>query len=300
MGCWNKTCGLSNLPILHGERTYVFVMEQVNSVGDHCYSTHLYRPVLLPFESTYNDYGGGEDSSGVGFDLIMAGLKKSLIEMPVGENPYHDIAVTKDAFDEELFFESVHERRLKTTDDYGKPQNIEFTMFRKDIVDAILDTYVIEDYVGPDKGTTGYKNSYVTYKFADLIADIPMLISALKDRYAGRYDMMGMGSIVVPSTIDTHLRVWLRNNESYRFSSLIYINELLVDMLEAGDDQRAVELLTEHLKAIFVNNFMEITRKSWMPQCGEGSQYQDPAPYRVLMAAMDYMLKQIEKDEDDE
>jgi hypothetical protein len=275
-------------------------MEQVNSVEDHCYSTHLYRPVLLPFESTYNDYGGGEDSSGIGFDLIMAGLKKSLIEMPIGENQYHDIAVTKAAFDEELFFESVHERRLKTTDDYGKPQNIGFVMMRKDLVDAILDTYVIEEYVGPDKGTTGYKNSYITYKFADLIADIPMLISALKDSCDGRYDMMGMGSIVVPSTIDAHLRAWLRNNESYRFSSLIYINELLVDMLEAGDDQRVLELLTEHVKSLFINNFMEITRKSWMPQCGEGSQYQDPAPYRVLMAAMDYMLKQIEKDADAE
>ena len=300
MGCWNKTCGLSNLPILHGERTYVFVMERENKVDSHCYSTHLYRPVLLPFESTYNDYGGGEDSSGIGFGLIMAGLKKSLIEMPEGENKYHDIAVTKAAFDEELFFDSVHERRLKTTDYYGKPRNIEFTMFRKDVVDAILNTYVIEEYVGENQGTTGYKNSYTTYKFADLIADIPMLISALKDRYAGRYDMMGMGGIVVPSTIDTYLRVWLSNNESCRFSRLIYINEVLCDMLEKGDDQRAVELLTEHLKAIFVNNFMEITRKSWMPQGGEGSQNQDPAPYRVLMAAMDKVLTKIENPNDEE
>lgn len=36
--------------------------------------------MLLPFERTYNDYGGGEDSLGIGFDLIMAGLTK--IENP--------------------------------------------------------------------------------------------------------------------------------------------------------------------------------------------------------------------------
>jgi hypothetical protein len=76
MGCWNKTCGLSNLPILHGERTYVFVMEQVNSVGDHCYSTHLYRPVLLPFESTYNDYGGGEDEHFRADEILCEVLEK--------------------------------------------------------------------------------------------------------------------------------------------------------------------------------------------------------------------------------
>jgi len=32
-----------------------------------------------------------------------------------------------------------------------------------------------------------------------------------------------------------------------------------------------------------------------MPQCGEGSQYQPPDPYRVLMAAMDQVLKKHEK-----
>jgi hypothetical protein len=29
MGCWNKTCGLTNLPIMCGEKTYVFVLERV-------------------------------------------------------------------------------------------------------------------------------------------------------------------------------------------------------------------------------------------------------------------------------
>lgn len=28
MGSWNKTCGLTNLPIMCGEKTYVFVLER--------------------------------------------------------------------------------------------------------------------------------------------------------------------------------------------------------------------------------------------------------------------------------
>ena len=103
MGCWNKTCGLTNLHITAGQKAYVFVLEKRDDDNDsHCYSTHLYRPLLLPFETTYNDYGGGEDSTGVAFPLIMEGIKQRLHEMELGENEYHDIAVTKEAFGEEV------------------------------------------------------------------------------------------------------------------------------------------------------------------------------------------------------
>lgn len=29
MGCWNKTCGISNLFIEAGEKVYVFALEQI-------------------------------------------------------------------------------------------------------------------------------------------------------------------------------------------------------------------------------------------------------------------------------
>ena len=53
MGCWNKTCGLTNLHIKAGERAYVFVLEK-DEDDSHCYTTHMYKPLLLPFETTYN------------------------------------------------------------------------------------------------------------------------------------------------------------------------------------------------------------------------------------------------------
>jgi len=301
MGCWNKTCGPSNLPILHGEWTYVFVMEQVNSVDSHCYSTHLYRPVLLPFETTYDDYGGGEDSSGIGFGLIMAGIRERLVELPVVENTIHDIAVTRDAFDESLFFESVHEGRLLVAG-RDKPNRVEYTMMRKDVVDTILDTYVIEKYVGDNQGTTGHHNSYIHYRFADIAAEIPDLVAALKERFAGNYDMMrNLGeTIIIPRGFEfKYLRDWM-GDDSYRYSRLARIVTFLAMLLQDGNEQRAAELLTEHLKARFINYFMEITRKSWIPQSGEGSQDQDLAPYRVLMAAMGQVIKKHENPDDEE
>ena len=184
MGSWNKTCGLSNLPILAGEQTYVFVLEQELDISSHCYSTHLYRPALLSFESTYNDCGGGEDSKGIGFDIIMNGIQSCLVEMPLGENEYHDIAVSKAAFNEELFFDSVREGRLYVTNYTGGSNRVEFTMFRKDIVDKIVETRVIKKYVGKGAGTTGYDNSYVTYKFSDLVAEIPEVMNLIAEHYS--------------------------------------------------------------------------------------------------------------------
>jgi hypothetical protein len=44
-------------------------------------------------------------------------------------------------------------------------------------------------------------------------------------------------------------------------------------------------ILTEHIRGIFIDAFMERTRKSWIPAGHEGSQSQDAEPYRVLIEA---------------
>lgn len=289
MGCWNKTCGLSNLPIFAGEQTYVFVLEKSSkgSSDRHCYSTHLYHPLLVPFVSTYNDYGAGENSTGIGFELAMASLKKNLIEMPLGENPFHDIAVTRAAFDEDSFFQSVSEGRLFVTGWDGDRQ-IEYVMFRKDVVDTVLDNHVITEWVGEGKGTTGYKNCYVTYKFADIVREIPATVALIKERHNHR-EMPAFGG--PPDAIrDTRIGKWMSYKDTYRYSSIIRVWEVVSDYINAGDTVAIELLLTEFLRGCFVDSFMESTRKSWIPQCGEGSQAEDFSAYRTLNAAMEKIM----------
>ncbi len=192
MGCWNKTCGLSNLHITAGTSVYGFVLEK-NKHYDHCYSTSLFSPLLLPFESTYDDYGGGEDSSGPALDIIMGALKRQLVEMEVGDNEYHDIAVKRDDFTPEKFFEAVHEDRMFIQ--HGSEQRpVYFTMFRKDIVDHILENRRIEDYVGGGKGTIakwGDEKNYIRYKFADIAASVRPLLAKMIEDVEGREYMRG-------------------------------------------------------------------------------------------------------------
>lgn len=308
MGCWNKTCGLSNLHIKHGDEVYVFVLEENTDKTERCYSTAFWRPVLLPFVSKYNDYGGGEESSGAGFQLIMDSVANQLTEMGEGKNKYHDIPVKKEGFGEEQFFEAVHEHRLFTTNYRGGQSVIDFVMMRKDVVDHILENRVIEKYVGEGHGTSGYGSSYITYKFEDILKDLPEFMDKLDtiaDREAATRNpelieaLMGVmssgGLGVFGYNHSNKVNAWLRG-DTYRYSSIVSAQSTVLDLLKNGNRADAESLVIDLLKGYYINGFMEYTRKNWGPAGHEGSQGEDPDGYRVLISAMTHVLD-VEKTE---
>jgi len=63
MGCWNGTCGLSNLPIHAGEPVvaYLVAVSQHIDPNGSCYSMEPAYPVSLPIRARYNDYGSIEE-----------------------------------------------------------------------------------------------------------------------------------------------------------------------------------------------------------------------------------------------
>jgi hypothetical protein len=292
MGCWNKTCGLSNLHITAGTPVYVFVLEK-NKSYDHCYSTSLFSPLLLPFESVYDDYGGGEDSSGPALDYIMNMIKKDLVEMEVGENQYHDIEVKREGFTPEKFFEAVHEDRLSIQGRRAEPTQLYFTMMRKDIVDDILANRTIEDYVGDGKGTCGYGNNYVKYKFADIVADIrPLLNDAMEivsniDKELLSLKMFSGLDYMFDQDYENKVLKWMRG-DSYRYSRIVDMKQVISKGLEIGtvdSINKVAALLEEYLKGIYIDGFMHSARKTWIPGGHEGSQSMSGGALRLLGAA---------------
>jgi hypothetical protein len=306
MGCWNKTCGLSGLHIFAGSPVYVFVLER-NKKYDPCYSTGVFTPLLLPFESEYNDYGAGENSSGVALDYIMNSIRDQLVELPQGENPYHDIAVSRDNWGIEQFFEAVHKDRLSIQGRYTEPTELYFTMFRRDVVDAILANREIEDYVGDGKGTGGWGNNYVYYRFADIAASVRPLLEKLQE------DIGQLESVWARSMVFDRLRDyredflaarWMQY-DSYRYSRVVDIKELAYKALDTGTQESLDQfetLLIEHLKAVYLDSFMITVRKSWIPGGHEGSPSADADGYRLLcntvIACLD--AEQEEEEDDDE
>jgi hypothetical protein len=288
MGSWNNTCGLSNLHITSGTPVYVFVLEK-NTHYNPCYSTSLFSPLLLPFESTYDDYGGGEDSHGVALDLIIEGIKNELVEMEVGKNQYHDIAVKKEGFTPEKFFEAVREDRLKIRSYRNEEKPVYFTMFRKDIVDDILDTRVTKEYVGNGKGTCGWDNNYIKVRFADIAANVRPLLEKLvldnegKDEYMTAFIMDK-----IHNYRDDFLAAQWLNGDGHRYSRLVDIKRLIGEAVAKGtfESVNNIEpLIVEHLKGVYIDSFMHDARKIWIPGGHEGSQGYSGGALRILSAA---------------
>ena len=305
MGSWNKTCGLSNLPIMGGEDTYVFVLERVNTIDDHCYSAHLYRPLLLPFEITYNDYGGGENLGGAALPVIMKALETHLVEVPQGENEYHDIAVMRKDWSPELFFRAVREHRLQISHPLHGPTQIEFVMMRRDVLDDLIMNYEFEEYVGRGKGMSGHDNSYVRYTFGDVVADVEPLLAHMRrilqdEKWVfGRMHMV-LHQLLEQEGVANRAAQWLRHDLGYRYSSgLLHIRDHILEVLMQAETLTACELMIGHLKGMFVDTFMESTRKSWIPGGQEGSQSQDYAPYRALMHSMNKVMEARDADWDE-
>lgn len=296
MGCWNKTCGLSNLFINSGTPVYVFALQRNKKVDSLCYSTPFYSPLLLPFESEYNDYGGGENSSGPALTLIMDAIKEKLVEVEVGDNQYHDIAVKKADFGEELFFEAIHEDRLQVKiHSMAEPTDVGFVMFRKDVVDDVIANWQREEYVGDSKGTTGYDNNYIIYGFRDIVADLPEFLDRLEEKlnedeesglslrfFGGISELFKWGD---PNKVGK----WMRG-DNYRYSKILDINEVVIDLMQEGKRKEAQDLLIEHLKAKYIDGFMHATRRVWIPGAHEGSQEQEHHGYRIMNAAIAKVL----------
>jgi len=316
MGCWNGTCGLSGLPIIQGEEIYVFPI--VESTSDSfCYATALYQPTIAPFRAIYNDYGAGEECSGPALDLIISSIREKLIELEVGENKCHDIAVKREVFDVDMFFEAVHEKRLRITNPLKhypdqKPYNeIFFTMVRKDIVDRLwnewtYDMWKRKDYSIPEGFETDqYYVKNVTYaKLATMIPHFMEFcdnkVNPLSEKmndiikkddpdYAEKFERLN----------DFYKRHYFFNNREHLlsdtfghafgtdyagggFARLANFGDTAIATYLSGDKEGAYTLMQEAMIGSMVNSFMESTRKVWLPVMHQGSQSEEYSEYKLM------------------
>lgn len=314
MGSWNNTCGLTNLPIHSGEAVYVFPIKErdLSKYRSHCYSTALYQPMIIPFTSKYNDYGGGEDSSGPSFDLFIEELRRELVELEVGENQYHDIAVKREGFGEEEFFNAIHENRLFVKGFGTTDRPVFFTMVRKDVVDRMWNEWTFDMYKGKDTEvppgfeTDKYYIKNVTYeKLASLLPEFIANISNKfmsmdkSDKLAQRYIRRSLFTSEDgnQSILESTFRVF----ENYEFWDLINGRECIFNYIEAGELDKALEFTRNFMVGVMVNSMMESTRRVWLPVMHMGSQSEEHAEYRLLHKLANDVIDARESEyEDDE
>ena len=151
-----------------------------------------------------------------------------------------------------------------------------------------------EDYVGEGKGTCGWENNYIRYGFKDILADLPNFIDRVSKHLKGNDDQLNFRfftgfDTIFPYDDPNKATKWIRSNDC-RYSRLINIKEIVVSYLENNQRQELEAILTEYLKGVYIDGFMHMTRKSWIPGAHEGSQSQEHHGYRVLISAMEQAL----------
>jgi hypothetical protein len=178
MGSFNFVCAVSGLPIVAGDAVKYILLEQIStSRGWTCYIDDRWAPRIFPVSAEYNDYGSIENiKHSLASDLSIEVLKRDLVELDVGKNEYHDLAVKKTMTFEELL-RPAWEGRLEVKPDHIERRIVEQTMIREDVWNSLLSMSFRSWYENKHLNLSDYKQHAIDYyndlkKFADEEAKI--------------------------------------------------------------------------------------------------------------------------------
>lgn len=88
MGCWNETCGMTQMPICGGDPVRLFLIVEngyPRGSRDVCisYGTELWRPFGIPLKGTYDEYGRIENiEEDCMSDFLLESLREMVVEVP--------------------------------------------------------------------------------------------------------------------------------------------------------------------------------------------------------------------------
>lgn len=121
MGHFSQTCLISHLPITGGTPIRVCLLSSSPYAhSDRHGEAWSFRSI--PFRAEYNDYGSIENvhpEDQILVDLALAQFNRDAVEIPQGDNPYHDPPVTR-GMPEEGWWDALWEGRLRVRESYEK------------------------------------------------------------------------------------------------------------------------------------------------------------------------------------
>jgi len=293
MGCWNETCGVTQLPIKEGDKIRAFILVdntykgKVRGGGNY-YPHDEWVPLGISIPGTYDDYGGIEgivenETTQLMVELIkegwvIEGEDKSRYGIPdTGELKLADI------------LNGIERGAAKYS-----------TMCRRDKTLGIV--YVLEEVYQSMMnfnpiGIHFIKPEYQYKPGKDIFNE------DLKDWYEKALEDFAS----LPPEND-RTRIFFRMATADIFSGHYRDNELchvlrnkFVELIEAGTpfDDAKVQMWCESLwEMTHFQSMMQRARKFWHPQCGKGSQDQDLDIHKKLQEAVSCVIMKRESDDE--
>lgn len=244
MGCWNGTCGISQLPIIEGERVILFPLTKNlrgdNEGGGYCYSDNQYKPISIPIFGTYDDYGKVYNVDNIGdvvYRQFCSMLKKKEINNPNDVNPQNI---------EELIYQ-IERRNLP---------NIGFMLVHEAIYKKMV-AEVSSRVSLRDNVSLRERFEQIVHEYIDRVNE---LMSAGKNSFQLLFDEI------------------LEANDFRMLFSKWKLNFLLDEVVRNSSE----ELFNRIIDFMLFSTAMDISRKSWVLQAGAGSQDEEYFIHKLI------------------
>lgn len=130
MGCWNETCGLTNLPIFSGEKTCAVIIEELRPYNKSCLSAENWCPIGPAIWGNYSGYGYIED---IPDEEEVKAFYRQVMEKNGAK--FVDKSMNACTFDHlDIFFRYVQEGEIYCIHD-GTIHHLQVVLFSKDAVE---------------------------------------------------------------------------------------------------------------------------------------------------------------------
>ena len=263
MGCWNETCGFSNLPITDGMPVRAMFIKRVaehrRSDGIVFYPFDLFQPATIMIKSTYDDYGWLNVTADEVAPLIASAEAMKLGVSFATVAPY--------AHDEPNF----------RPDDL--PEDVSLWMIREDVYQMLRDIPL--DHWGNMPKTVG--------EYADrLRVDYGQLVTEIKTELTNNTEKMGMWSFELRDRKD---RLFGRTETPFW------------PLKDAISPNYGFDLPPENVDALIdilqIFSSMGALRKNLFPTVGKGSQDYNADGYMILANFMKQTIEKYHSDYDE-
>lgn len=267
MGCWNGTCALSQLPIKHGEKAVLFILVETKSKlsrGENfCYVNDLYTPAMIPLFGEYNDYGSLENIETENADVV---FNCFLNEITKGSCIVKEERIKSDKWVpdniEELLNVIQKGRVFTKTNRLSRDEEsvVSYLLMHRDIYDAVLF----------DIGNRKPYNAAYTFReyWENQFAKLAEKLDELKDKQEETKFSFALSLEELP-LLGECKHFGLRYN---------YFMNLFCDNFNNSNpvfQNGVIDLIITHTA-------LDLSRKMWMPQCGEGSQSEERKIHELI------------------
>ena len=318
MGCWNGTCGLTNLPLRAGDKVMGVLVRipyrnKLEDMSGSCYSTDLAWPVTAGFEGEYNDYGGIED-------LVPSPVLEE-IEKRFGVEDacvFINDVVERDEFyypgaywDMVDYHKSVAKAEGK---EYAEPVKGEEGEGRDGLGLWMCHKSAWDNLTRSPELKTGWKGvhpfNYYKDSFSDYCkklkaavemeerwakmdeeGDLSEELKAIREEYKDDYffSKLGIGRIPFAECVGSRESGSDMNEELCGYARML--EEMIIDKNIPVDDPNMVAFVDRLCESRAMNIVIGNLRKTWYPQSGKGSQANPYAWYYKLIESMEQIMR---------